>query len=424
MAQSWREKDEQIMLSITCGDGETYFPEYIAPSYSIGMSTVAIEPNNLAGALVVSGKISFRKFDMRLVFQGDDHIDQTEKFAKSSEDVRPWIVFHPYYGRIVGRPSGEIKVDNQKLNVSDISITFWESLLSKVRDTQISYTQIEVPLRPNIAKIEKVDKLSKWQKIIGAVAKAKATTDEALSDITRAINRADRFINTIGTDAQRYMAQVGYIARSLGMLFDTAINRIESEKASYYDMKNAFTGLGSTNDDVESLLKALSIQDKQSFETAGSYSVQSTILAATISKKQAGLNIGIRNPEDEPAQTVDMIERQIQEIAGLYSDYIETIGMMQSAKDCKLDSYYPNYETVKALENNVLVALNGLYEKIVGATVNYEYIVPQSIALIPLVFKLVGNCDQDTVMAFAERNHLSMDEIFVVPAGRAVTYAR
>ena len=115
MAQSWREKDEQIMLSITCGDGETYFPEYIAPSYSIGMSTVAIEPNNLAGALVVSGKISFRKFDMRLVFQGDDHIDKTEKFAKSAEDVRPWIVFHPYYGRIVRRPSGDLNVDNQKL---------------------------------------------------------------------------------------------------------------------------------------------------------------------------------------------------------------------------------------------------------------------------------------------------------------------
>jgi len=215
------------------------------------------------------------------------------------------------------------------------------------------------------------------------------------------------------------MAQIAYIARMPGKMYDTLKNRISAIKDAYNDMKNAIFGL--LNIDK---FKTVSTQDKQMFETVGSYSVQSLVLAATIPKLQAGKDLGIIDPEPEPEQSKEEIKYAISEILSVYNDYIVTLGAMQSLKDNRLDSYYPNYEAVISLQNYVNSAINSLYSKLSGASIEMVYVTDSDIGLKPLVYKLLGTADDDVCISFAQKNKLTSDELVVIPKGREVSYAR
>lgn len=421
MAKTWRERDDQIMLEFKTGDGKSFFPEYVKPSFSIDMNTVALEFNNLDGAKCVRGHIGYREFEIKFFYQGDNHLEMQEELLKSlTEDRRDCIINHPYYGKIVGQPAGKLKVDNEGLNVSAITFVFYESILSDTPQTRDNVTEAISVISPEITvNIEKPEKFARIKKIFAAVAKVMAATSDILNAIISAEQQLDRYLNTIGTNAQRFMAQIAYIARMPGKMYDTVKNRINAIKDGYNDMKNAIFGL--TN--IVSYNKA-NKADKQLFEASGSYAVQSMVLAVTTSKLQAGKDLGILNPEPEPEPTTDEVKFQIAELAALYSDYVATLGNMQSEKDNKLDSYYPNYEAVISLQAYVLSAINSLYKKLSGASLEVVYVVPKDIGLKPLVFALVGDCSDEICIKFAQRNKLSSDELVLIPAGREVSYVR
>ena len=421
MAKTWRERDDSIMLEFVTGDGKSYYPEFVEPAFSIDMNTVAVEFNNLAGALVRSGKASYRSFDVKFIYQGEDHLEKAEALLESiTGDLRECIITHPYYGKIIGRPAGKYTQNNKGLNVSDISFEFWESLLSdsaRLKGLTIEVSTVESPVLS--VPITKVDKITLLKKILATAAKIKASTEAVLNAIIAAEQQADRYINTIGANAQRFMAQIAYIARAVGKMYDTLKNRIQAIKDSYNDMKNAI--LGSTNPERYGII---SKEDKQVFEVSGSYAMQSLALAASTSKLKAGQDLGIIGAEDEPAKSADEIKFIIKEILEIYNDYIATLGYMQSDKDNKPDSYYPDYNAVLSLQKYVQSAINGLYAQLSGANVEMSYVVKSDIGLKPLVFMLLGTADDDVCIKFAQRNKLSSDELVLIKQDREVFYAR
>ena len=125
----WKERDKTRKLEIEIGD-KTYYPEYFDPVKEVSLHTVALEFNNIHGAKVVSGKLGYRKFNMKLVFHGSDHLEQEQVFEAALYDENEWLITHPYYGKIVGRPA-KYSTDNSKLGISSVNVEVWETITDR-----------------------------------------------------------------------------------------------------------------------------------------------------------------------------------------------------------------------------------------------------------------------------------------------------
>lgn len=116
---SWIDKIKTD-LTITCGDGKTYTPNWINASKSVEYNIASFEFKALAGTLVYRGTPRGARYQLTLFFQGEDHLDLASDFMESANNSKPWVISHPFYETITVQPAG-LTVDNTELNISAIS---------------------------------------------------------------------------------------------------------------------------------------------------------------------------------------------------------------------------------------------------------------------------------------------------------------
>ena len=124
---TWEERITNIKFSIVTGDGQTYYPFYKGGELEKEYNTSSFEFISVYGTLVDRKKPKSRKLPLVFWFQGADNIEQADRFEISADDPRPWTIVHPFYGTIKGQPIS-IKRDDSSLNLTEITVPFWESI--------------------------------------------------------------------------------------------------------------------------------------------------------------------------------------------------------------------------------------------------------------------------------------------------------
>jgi hypothetical protein len=404
---NWRERVDNIKFSIITGDGKVFYPLYKGGETERGYNTSSFEFISVYGTLVDRKKPQSRKIPLVFWFQGADNIDQADAFEISADDPRPWTVRHPFYGIISGQPIS-IKRDDSSLNITEITVPFWESIEAdyplanftikdNTRDrhyrvyiaagksyvTNVKFSSADISknassildMASDMKSIQDDTTYATFQNTLNSGLKA---IDKLLEDPLNAINSIQAFLDLPSTYEQAVKGRIG------------------SYLNIYNRLKTSITTLA----------------DKKYFESAG---------ASTI----ASMAVVMVTPESSDYVLVSDVENMTAKLAATYNDYVETLDSLKVSVYDVNNTY--NADATAQVELNDLVnfTVANLYnmsfetkrERIVFATKKTNAIL--------LTHRYLGMDDDGANLAtFIQTNNIKLNELFAIEKGREIKYSK
>lgn len=400
---SWIDKLENVKFSITTGDGKIYFPLWRTAEKSKEFNVSAYDLINVEGTFVDRKKAKGGKFPFAFYFQGEDNIEQSDEFEKSSNDNRAWTVEHPFYGTIKGQPTNLKRIDSS-YNVTEINIEFWESV-------DEDYPLSEISIKDNIrAKVDDLNMVALAQLVENSnpitadisglkeqtiLSSAKQVPDvNSFNDFKNQVKTAVKTADQLVLDTQTALENVQKVINAPAE-FSTAVKaKIDSYVASYEIMKNS----------IESLF------DKYLFESQASSVI-------------AGMCLSSVNPGTKDYVVRADIEYVNDKIVAMYNDYLLTLDEQQVSIYEIDKSWTPDSLIQAKLINLVKATSNGLFLLSFNARQEREYELTEDSNLIVLTHRFLGlDADDKNIDDFRKMNNIKNFELYQIRKGRTIKY--
>lgn len=417
---SWIDRLNNIVLTVTTGEGSTFTPLFKNASRSRNMNASKFNFNNVQGSLVKRGEAESMAYPFEFHFTGEDHIDESERFNQASLDNRPWRLTHPNYGDVVVQPitlnfndnnqndtvvTGEL-FETIEDSFADSDIDVREDVLKAVEnsiDAQVEAFNIEQPSAVLVNTSTEVVENN------AELNKARAITDIDLATVQNASNAAINSINNLTNDPVTFMRRTAELARTPSKFYSRIQDRITVLNEAYTELKTSI-GLNSSN------------QEKLLFETTGGVIVSAIAEASIIETQEIADEQFIEDNTIVDYQTRSDVIAVIDAIKQILQDYLDTLGTLQSEIDATPDSYTPQQNSINNAKTAVNKATGQLLQIAIQTRQERRYTVPQEVALLILVHRLLGTYDSATVESFAENNQINLDEWLQIPQGRELIY--
>jgi len=426
---SWIETITTGDIIIQFGNGEVMHVLYKRPAIEHNFNAVAIEYFNIEGAEIQRGKESHRTFPVELYIQGENHLEETAKFMEYAKDTRSWRMIHPYFpNEDINCQPTTLKEDYSSANVTVITGVLWESIAktnaSFFEDVKadafekIDLAAIQAQRLADMMSLSVSDTafMSNASKGSAITAKKGAFSDVDLGSINSDIAKLNSTLNNIGTEPQRFMAQLAKVLRAPSTFYSTIKGRVGVLKESFKDLTNAMKG-------------GASLGEKLFYEQAAALTALAIGEASMISKSDIAVKQDVRNPDtgefivsDDELVTRTQVLAQVIDVNQVYQDYINQLMLMHSEKDNKLDSYYPNAELFRSIQDAMNGVTANLYSIAANAKVVRTYRLTEEMTMLELTNKLLGTYNNEDVNRFVESNSFVMKELLIVPEGREVVY--
>jgi hypothetical protein len=406
---TWKEKIDNIPFKIITGDGNEFLPLFKSSDSekSKEFNTSTFEFINVYGTLVDRKKPKSGKFPLTFYFEGEDNITQADIFENSADDPRPWIVIHPFYGRIVGQPLSISRKDNF-LNSTEVSVDFWESIevdyptrnysiKDNTRDLHDSVYLAASNSYVNNSNFTSTDIAKNQLSILTIAGTAKKTQDNSTySFFQNALNKG---------------------LKAIDFLLENPLNAIESIQ-QFLDLPSRYERavdgrIGLYLSTYERLKDSIdSLSDKKYFESVGA-SVIASICDASV------------NPIDGDYILVSDIEKSYSQIDILYQDYLKILDDKNiSIYDVK-KSYNPDATLQEELNKIVTYTLANLFKLTFNAKRERVIYTDKKTNPILLVHRYIGLDNEDTNLAdFIKRNDIRLNELFTIAKGRKIVYIK
>ena len=402
----WEQRIE-TKFSITTGDGEIFFPLQKGGEKDREYNTSSFEFINVYGTLVDRKKPQGAKYNLVFYFEGADNIDQADRFETSCEDPRQWTVVHPFYGTIKGQPLS-IKRDDTYLNITEITVPFWESIspdypfsnfskkdntrdlhqkamysLAVAATTNVEYTPIDIQnqndsLQNMGAALEPLADNNTYADFQNALNKGLKAIDDLLDGPLNAIQKAQNFLD----------------------LPSTYIRAIEGRVAGYEAI------LLRLKDSVETLA------DKKYYEA-----MAGTVLSL--------ISVVLLAPITGDYILVSDVERWFNKLGSLYQDYLENIDSLTISIYDVSNTYTPDPIAQEALSNIVTYASANLYEFSFGKKRQRIVVVGKKTNVILLTHRYLGlDSSDENIDTFVKTNNIKFNELFSIKKGREIKYIK
>lgn len=405
----WIDRIEGIPFEIVTGDGISYFPLYKSQDSekSVEYNTSTFEFINVYGTLVDRKKPKSGKFPLTFYFEGADNIDQAQKFERSCDDPRAWILIHPFYGRIVGQPMSISRKDSF-LNSTEVSVDFWESIevdyptrnfsiKDNTRELQTSVNTIGAKVYANNPNLSGLD-----------IAKNKVSIQGIASDMSKLQD------SSTYTDFQNYMAKG---LKGMDDLLDAPLTAIENVQR-FLDLPSRYiTAVQSRIAGYEGAYNRLkftidTLTDKKYFESIG---------ATTI----ASLCYVLINPVFGDYILISQIQKFAQKLRLIHSDYKLTLDNAKVSIYDINNNYNADPELQVALDNLVNYTLANLFALSFGAKRERVIYTDKKTNAIILVHRYIGLDDDDiNLVDFIKMNDIKLKELFTIQKGRKIVYIK
>lgn len=401
---SWLEKIKSD-LTIKCGDGKSYTPNYLSPQKSIEFNVASFNFPDINGTLVKRKSAMGFKYPVELYFQGEDHLDISEQFQRSSLDPRPWTLSHPYYGELTVHPVS-LGFDNTLHNITKITGQLLETI-STIRPSAIT---------------SPVDKIAE-DKAAADKAMAQAYAEQVVPEATdlNGLTAQNNQLYESGKDVATLEDGGGYFDAFSSA--NSAINSATSEplramrtvqamisapgqfKASVASRQNLLVAQLQTILTV--VTSSLSVNQKRQIQASAG-----TVLTTMCGSLSAG----------EYATTNDVLI-QIESLTGSYDNYLLSIDTMQSGSGAEEASYIPDQSVMLAIDGLILFTAVTLFEIAMSAQQEQTIILDYDSNSIMLTHRFYGMDQLDVNLErFVNSNNFGIDSYLVIRAGSLIRY--
>lgn len=401
---SWIERIKNE-LTITCGDGKQFTPNYLNPKKSIKYNLAQFNFPNIAGTLVKRKAPQGTVFPVEFYFQGEEHLETAKAFEESARDPRPWKLSHPYYGDLIVQPAS-LEFDNAQHNVTKVSGTVLETT-EKVRPTAVespvekvmnakvetdaivaeAYANTVVPISSDIIEMELQNET------LFAQAQALSTGDIG-AEYFNAFNTASSAI------AQATNAPLAAMRRIQSMITAPSLFA-----ASVRDRINLLTSQFETM--VATVANLTTPNQKRQFQAAGG-TMMTTMAQAAVNGNYA--------------TTTDALG-VMASIADNFNSYIVSIDQLQTVNASTPESYVPDLNAIMAVENLTNTAISNLFNIALNSQQERFVFIPYDSNPVILTHQFYGldNADEN-LQRFIETNNLGLNELINITAGTRIVY--
>lgn len=405
---SWKDKIENGVFSITTGDGKNYKPLLKVGSKSKEFNATVFEFIELEGSFVDRKKAKSGKYTFLFYFEGTDNIEQAEAFESSASDSRAWKVVHPFYGTINGQPLS-IERNDSNLNITEITVDFWESITGKFpkrsistidelkskgivfqnSSSQIYASKVDLkPIDQSIVKQNVSNFSLRYDKLLDDV-----NYPEYQQELSKALQSVDEIITS----------PVGVI-KDINTLIDLPSNfqksieqRTNLLNEIYKDLKETLN-LGSNRN------------NKSYFEAIGGAVISSFAKA-------------ILSPLPNDYITRSQIQRVALNFISLYNDYLTTLDAAQIGITDVTNSFSIGFQGQSVLNSIFIQSISNLYTLAFDAKQERIVQVEKDTNLVLLTHKYIGLDNEDeNINTFRKINNIKNKSLFIIKKDRQITY--
>lgn len=400
------EQQIQTPFIIQTGDGRKYEVLWRGAEKEKEYNTSSFEFINVYGTLVDRKQPQGGKFNLVFWFQGADNIEQADNFETSCDDPRQWTITHPFYGTLKGQPLS-IKRDDSSLNITEITVPFWESIspnypfvnFSKKDNTMNQHTKCfhvllesatstkftpldiqkqQLNLSKFGAELDKVQDSSTYADFQNALNSGLKAIDNLLANPINAIQTVQNFLDLPATYEQALKG------------------RVASYENIYWRLK----------DSIET------VTDKKYFEgMAGT--VLSVISAALV------------NPIFGDYVTVSDVENMLGRLRVLHNDYKQTLDLLSVDIYDVNNAYVPNAEAQLELDTLIIYVISNLYQFSLGTKRERIVVTKKDTNIILLTHRYLGLDEEDAnIDKMIKLNDIRFNELFSIKKGREIKYLK
>lgn len=405
---SWRDRLENIEFTIITGDGKVFKPLWRAGE--------KIKRYNISNYNFISVKGSFSdrkqaqsgRYPLVFWFQGDDNIEQANRFELSADDPRPWTVKHPFYGNITGQPIS-IRRNDTSYNTTEVTVSFWESI-SK------DYPNAKVAIEDSI--------ISKVNIIAGETASAyaakvnpKAIDQQIiLNDITQVSSAFNDLLdNENFAEYQNVIAQANSATSALIGAPESAMSSVQEITLTpslfskpVRDRINAFKNAFSKS--KETLQEFNDVNTKLYFESSAATCISGMCQASA-------------TPIDGDYVTREDIEKINSDIVSTYEEYLQILNDSQVEITNVSNTYFPAAVPQRQLHELIVETNGNLFIAAFQAKQQRIVETKRDSNLFLLAHRYVGlDANDVNLEEFRQLNNIKSAELFNVKKGREIKY--
>lgn len=395
---SWQHDIENIIFTITTGDGIKYYPKWRNAIKDVDYNSSVFEFINVGGSLVIREQPKGRKFELKFYFDGENAVTIGNNFELSARNKNAWIVEHPFYGTFKCQPIS-LKQDNTNYNVSEFTVPVVETLSDyypqfvKIVEDEISsqletVNETQAQVLENSLELDKIElaenvtylnnTLSETIKVSDELNEFKSLVSDAVIEISNAISTGysilqyiQAIINYPATVEQTIEAKVTALQEALNGIID-----------SFDGNKNQFEAIGGSI--VSSMLYASSVAD---YETR-----------------------------------IDVVKIQ-DKLTDSYNDYITYLDSLQTDRADSDNSYIPDYSGMNEINTLYNLTIANLFDIAFEAKQEREYILDKDSNLILLTHKFYGlDSEDENIDFFIRTNDIKLNEMLNIKKGRKIAY--
>jgi len=398
-------------LTITCGDGKSYTPQWINASKAVEYNIAEFDFKELAGTLVYRGQPRGRRYAIEVIFQGADHLDNASAFETSANNPAAWQIEHPYYGQLRVQPAGLV-FDNQDMNISRITGMLIETL------TLNGATAVSVSAPDKIAADQQSTSDVMATVFASDVPDLKVVDQNALKSSSLSQYKAVSAKIIQSADAAAYFNAYNELIGK--------INNPISDTVSIIRAVHAFSVLPYRFSDL--LVNRINMFKLQFDIISNNLGNLFTRTSKKIYENQAGIIVSgmaltsVTNVGDA-YETVTGVLPVIDALVNTYDQYMTNLDSLQSPNGGDPDSYIPDADGVSSLSDLISFTVGALLDIAVQSKQERSIILGADSNIILLAKRFYGLDNEDTTIdKFMATNNIGLNEILEIKKGRKIVY--
>jgi len=404
---SWVEKVDQDIV-ITTGDGIEYTPLWFEAKKSKEYNLTEYQYPGVPGSFVDRQLPQGPRFELTLVFEGAENLEQADRFWRSADNKRPWQISHPLYGAIQVQPES-LSYDDSEFNVTRIKAPVIETtdeqgpedtvdVTTNVQDRKAQTDQAaaegyasEVQPDPEDGK-----QLQSAAEQLEKAAKGSVKDSSASEQLANAVRAASRAAETATVAPQQAIQAAQNLIGLPATFEDTVQNRLDILTNQYESLRAQIAGTTPPN-------------QKKSFEVqqAANLGAQAVTAVTPIENYVTrGQILSVRS-----------------QIAANYEQFIQDLDQLQTDTAGTPEAFVPDNRVQRLLATNVNSVLANLYRKAFRLKREKTYRVPSDTNIFVLAHALYGlDAEDKNLKALIDQNGLGLEEYFLIPQGRLIRY--
>lgn len=417
---SWLDKVQTDYVIVT-GDGVSYTPQYFIASVnrSKDYNVSKYEFVGISGSFVDRRLPMGIEYDIEILFQGANNLDNAQAFYLSADNRKAWMVTHPQYGTLYVQPMG-LKQNNGEYNLTRITGTIIETLHKKAvsapvtapadkitADAATTNTALATTYANNVPDVKTIDLKSITASVNAWFAKIKNSITNAVDyqAYINDYNAVNTLVNNTVFDSLTLIGTVQAMISAPATFADTVVNRIGMLQAQL-DETGAALAVA-----LLDTVNVLTPGQKKLYENNGGSFIAALCVASVTNITTSDYN--------SRADVTAIIQILIAE----YNSYLKNLDACQTLNGAEPNSYIPNPDALIELDSLLNFTLGNLFDIANSAKQQRTYMLTQDSNIILLANKLLVLVDDDsTIDNLIQWNNICGYQLFQIKKGTEIIY--